>query len=405
MNTSGWLQLGLYVVVLLLLAKPLGTYMAAVYEGRAPWAQRIGGPLERLIYRGAGVDPAREMGWIEYALAMLWFNLLGALVVYGLQRLQQWLPLNPQAMAAVSPDSAFNTATSFATNTNWQGYGGESTMSYLTQMLGLAVQNFVSAATGMAVLVALIRGFARKEASGIGNFWTDLVRSTVYILLPLSIVLSLVLVSQGVPQTFDKYATATLVQPVTYDSPKNGPDGQPLKDEKGNPVTEKATATEQTIPLGPAASQIAIKQLGTNGGGFYNVNSAHPFENPTPLVELSGGVVDPADRRGALLHVRQDDRRHAPGLGAARRDDAHLRPAPRRRLHRRGRRATRCSPGSARIRSRPRPIPAATWKARKCASAWRTPRCGRLPRPRPRTDRSIRCTTRSCRSPGWSRCG
>jgi K+-transporting ATPase ATPase A chain len=189
-------------------------------------------------------------------------------------------------MAAVTPDSAFNTATSFITNTNWQGYGGESTMSYLTQMLALAVQNFVSAATGMAVLVALIRGFARKEAGGIGSFWVDLVRSTVYILLPLSIILSLVLVSQGVPQTFDKYATATLVQPVTYDSPKNGPDGQPLKDDKGNPVTEKATATEQTIPLGPAASQIAIKQLGTNGGGFYNVNSAHPFEDPTPLANF-----------------------------------------------------------------------------------------------------------------------
>jgi K+-transporting ATPase ATPase A chain len=172
---------------------------------------------------------------------------------------------------------------SFITNTNWQGYGGESTMSYLTQMLGLAVQNFVSAATGMAVLVALIRGFVRKEAKGIGNFWVDLVRSTVYVLIPLGVVLSLVLVSQGMPQTFDKYATATLTQPVTYDNPKTGPDGQPLKDEKGNPVTEKATATEQSIPLGPVASQIAIKQLGTNGGGFYNVNSAHPLENPTPL--------------------------------------------------------------------------------------------------------------------------
>jgi K+-transporting ATPase ATPase A chain len=283
MNASGWLQLGLYIVVLIALAKPLGEHMAAVYEGRTGWAQRIGGPLERVIYRGAGVDPAREMGWIEYAMAMLWFNLLGALVVYGLQRLQQWLPLNPQAMTAVSPDSAFNTAVSFATNTNWQGYAGESTMSYLTQMLGLAVQNFVSAATGMAVLVALTRGFARKEANGIGNFWTDLVRSTIYILLPLSIALAVVLVSQGVVQTFDKAATVTLVQPVTYDAPKNGPDGQPLKDDKGNPVTEKATATEQTIPLGPAASQIAIKQLGTNGGGFFNVNSAHPLENPTPL--------------------------------------------------------------------------------------------------------------------------
>jgi len=283
MNASGWSQLALYVVALLLLAKPLGAYMAAVYEGRALRAQRAGGPLERLIYRGAGVDPARDMGWAEYAMAMLWFNLAGGLFCYAVQRLQIWLPLNPQAMAAVTPDSAFNTATSFITNTNWQGYGGESTMSYLTQMLVLAVQNFVSAATGMAVLVALIRGFARKEATGIGNFWVDLVRSIVYILLPLSVILTVALVSQGVPQTFDKYAAATLVQPVTYDNPKNGPDGQPLKDDKGNPATEKATATQQTIPLGPAASQIAIKQLGTNGGGFFNVNSAHPFENPTPL--------------------------------------------------------------------------------------------------------------------------
>jgi K+-transporting ATPase ATPase A chain len=283
MTTSGWLQLALYVVVLLALARPLGAYMAAVYEGRAARAQLIGGPLERLIYRGAGVDSAREMSWIDYALAMLWFNLLGALVVYALQRLQEFLPLNPQAMAAVSPDSSFNTAVSFATNTNWQGYGGESTMSYLTQMLGLAVQNFVSAATGMAVLVALVRGFVRKEAGSIGNFWTDLVRSTLYILLPLAIALAVALASQGVVQTFDKAATVTLVQPVTYDNPKPGPDGQPLKDEKGNAVTEKATATEQTIPLGPAASQIAIKQIGTNGGGFFNVNSAHPLENPTPL--------------------------------------------------------------------------------------------------------------------------
>ncbi len=279
-------NLTIYVVVLLLLVKPLGAYMAAVYEGRATRAQRVGGWLERLIYRGAGIDPHEDMSWIRYAVAMLWFQVVGGLAVYAIQRLQQWLPLNPQAMAAVTPDSAFNTATSFITNTNWQGYGGESTMSYLTQMLALAVQNFVSASTGMAVLVALIRGFVRKEAGGIGSFWVDLVRSTVYILLPLAIILSLVLVSQGVPQTFDKYATATLVQPVTYDNPKNGPDGQPLKDDKGNPVTEKATASEQTIPLGPVASQIAIKQLGTNGGGFYNVNSAHPLENPTPLANF-----------------------------------------------------------------------------------------------------------------------
>ncbi len=283
MNTSGWLQLGLYVVVLLLLVKPLGAYMAAVYEGRATLAQRIGAPIERLIYRGAGIDPNEDMHWIRYALALLWFNLLGGLVVYALQRLQQWLPLNPQDIAAVSPDSSFNTAVSFVTNTNWQGYGGESTMSYLTQMLGLAVQNFLSAATGMAVLVALVRGFVRKEAKAIGSFWVDLVRTTVYILIPLCVVLSLALVWQGMPQTFDKYVTATLTQPVTYDNPKTGPDGQPLKDDKGNPVTEKATATEQTIPLGPVASQIAMKQLGTNGGGYYNVNSAHPLENPTPL--------------------------------------------------------------------------------------------------------------------------
>jgi potassium-transporting ATPase potassium-binding subunit len=286
MNASGWLQLGLYVVVLLFLVKPLGAYMAAVYEGQATRVQRVGGPLERLIYRGTGIDPVQDMSWVRYAAAMLWFNLLGGLVVYALQRLQQWLPFNPQDLSAISPDSSFNTATSFVSNTNWQGYGGESTMSYLTQMLGLAVQNFVSAATGMAILVALIRGFVRKEAGGIGNFWVDLTRSTVYILLPLSFVLALALVSQGVVQTFDKYATVTLIQPVTYDNPKNGPDGQPLKDEKGNPVTEKATATEQTIPLGPAASQIAIKQLGTNGGGFFNANSAHPLENPTPLANF-----------------------------------------------------------------------------------------------------------------------
>jgi K+-transporting ATPase ATPase A chain len=257
--------------------------MAAVFEGRAFRAQRFGGRLERALYRGAGVDATREMTWIDYALAMLAFNLVGALVVYAVQRLQALLPLNPQAMAAVSADSAFNTAASFATNTNWQGYSGEASLSYLTQTLGLGVQNFVSAATGIAVLVALIRGFARHQAKSVGNFWSDLVRSTVYILLPLSLVLALLLASQGVVQTFDRYATVTLVQPVTFDAPKNGPDGQPIKDDKGNAITEKATATAQTIALGPAASQIAIKQLGTNGGGFFNVNSAHPFENPTPL--------------------------------------------------------------------------------------------------------------------------
>jgi len=226
------------------------------------------------------------MHWTRYALAVLWFSLLGTLAVYALQRLQAVLPLNPANMGAVSPDSSFNTATSFATNTNWQGYGGESTMSYLTQMLALTVQNFVSAAAGMAVLVALVRGFARQSAQTIGNFWVDLTRGTLYILLPLSLVFALVLVSQGVVQTFSAYHTLPLVESVEYDNPKLDSAGQPVKDDRGNPVTEKATQKEQVIAVGPAASQIAIKQLGTNGGGFFNVNSAHPFENPTPLANF-----------------------------------------------------------------------------------------------------------------------
>ncbi len=285
MTANGYLQLAFYVVVLIALAKPLGGYMARVYEGSA-LINRVGGPFERLLYRICGIDPKREMKWTEYAVAAMAFNILGFVVVYALQRLQGVLPLNTQGMAAVSPDSSFNTAVSFITNTNWQGYGGESTMSYLTQMLGLTVQNFVSAATGMAVLVALIRGFQRASATTIGNFWTDLVRTTLYILMPLALVLAVVLVSQGVVQTFSSYPTAQLMQPVTYDNPKTDAAGQPIKDEKGNPVTEPATAKEQTIAVGPAASQIAIKQLGTNGGGFFNVNSAHPFENPTALANF-----------------------------------------------------------------------------------------------------------------------
>jgi potassium-transporting ATPase potassium-binding subunit len=282
-TTNDTLQVVLYVVVLLGLVKPLGAYMARVYEGRPFGLDRALGRLERLIYRAAGVRPDEEMGWKTYAAAMLAFNLAGLLAVYALQRLQGILPLNPQGLGAVSPDSAFNTAVSFATNTNWQGYGGETTMSYLTQMLGLTVQNFVSAAVGMAVVVALIRGFARRSAGTIGNFWVDLTRTTLYILLPLSFGLALVLVSQGVVQTFSPYAKVTVVQPSQYDQPVTDKDGKPVLDDKGQPGTQKATLTEQVIAVGPAASQIAIKQLGTNGGGFFNVNSAHPFENPTPL--------------------------------------------------------------------------------------------------------------------------
>jgi potassium-transporting ATPase potassium-binding subunit len=226
------------------------------------------------------------MGWKGYTLAMLAFNVLGVLAVYVIQRAQGILPLNPQGMAAVSADSSFNTAVSFATNTNWQGYGGESTMSYLTQTLALTTQNFVSAASGMATLVALIRGFARRSAETIGNFWVDLTRTTLYILLPLSVILALALVSQGVVQTFGVYPKATVVQPSEYDEPVTDKDGKPVLDAKGQPTTKKSRLTEQVIAVGPAASQIAIKQLGTNGGGFFNVNSAHPFENSTPLANF-----------------------------------------------------------------------------------------------------------------------
>ncbi|MBF0152987.1 MAG: potassium-transporting ATPase subunit KdpA [Magnetococcales bacterium] len=283
MTINGYLQIFLYMAILLLLAWPLGLAMAHLYGEKVPALLRWFFPVERGLYRLCGIRHEEDMPWTRYAFAVLTFNFLGALAVYALQRLQVWLPLNPQAMASVSPDSSFNTAVSFATNTNWQGYGGESTLSYLTQMLGLTVQNFASAATGMAVLAALMRGFSRKEAAGIGNFWVDMVRSTLYVLLPLSLVLALLLVGQGVVQTFSPYQTARLVQAVEYDQPVNGPDGQPRKDAQGQPVTEKKIMQEQSIALGPVASQVAIKQLGTNGGGFFNVNSAHPLENPTPL--------------------------------------------------------------------------------------------------------------------------
>ncbi|QFY43822.1 potassium-transporting ATPase subunit KdpA [Candidatus Methylospira mobilis] len=297
MTGNALIQISVYIFALLLLAKPLGSYMARIYEGKFGAFTRILTPIENLIYRASGVDPAQGMRWTQYALAMLAFNLLGLLAVYALQRLQLLLPLNPQGLPAVTPDSAFNTAISFATNTNWQGYGGEATMSYLTQMLGLTVQNFVSAASGMAVLVALIRGFNQKNTSTLGNFWVDMTRSTLYILLPLSFILALVLVGQGVVQTFKPYQTVPLVESYTYDQAKLGDDGLALKDANGEPVTEKQTATEQTIAVGPAASQVAIKQLGTNGGGFFNVNSAHPLENPTPLsnfLELLSILLIPA---------------------------------------------------------------------------------------------------------------
>ena len=275
MTAAGFLQIVLYVVVLVALVRPLGGFMARVYQGERTWLSPAIEPLERLVYRVAGIDPAGEQEWKRYTLSLLVFNLAGLVVVYLIQRLQGGLPLNPQGFGAVTADSAFNTAVSFATNTNWQGYGGETTMSYLTQMLGLGVQNFVSAASGMAVLVALIRGFVRRETTIIGNFWVDLTRGTLYILLPLSTLLALALVSQGVVQSLAPHRQVSLVEPLTIQ--------EPVTDAAGQPALRDDQVTEQKLPLGPAASQVAIKQLGTNGGGFFNVNSAHPFENPTPL--------------------------------------------------------------------------------------------------------------------------
>lgn len=277
MNLNSLFQIVFYLVVLLLLAKPLGSFMARVYEGEHTFLDRVLGPVERFIYRLSGVKADEDMNWKTYAIAVMVFNIFGLLAVYAVQRLQAVLPLNLQGLGAITPDSSWNTAVSFASNTNWQGYGGEVTMSYFSQMLALTVQNFVSAATGMAVLVALIRGFIRHTSKGIGNFWVDLTRSTLYILLPLSIVLALALVSQGVVQTFSEYKTVAMLQPTI--------------DANGN------TVTEQVLAVGPAASQIAIKQLGTNGGGFFNVNSAHPFENSTPFsnfLEMLSILVIPA---------------------------------------------------------------------------------------------------------------
>ncbi len=283
MTANGLLQIGLYLVVLVALVRPLGGYMAKVYEGGPNMLSRVLGPAERLVYRLMGVNPDEEMSWKTYAVACILFKFSFFVVLFFALRFQDLLPLNPQNFSGVAPDLAFNTAVSFITNTNWQAYGGESTMSYLTQMSGLAVQNFVSAAQGMAVLVALIRGFTRKTVGTIGNFWVDVTRSTLYILLPLSLILAILLVSQGVVQTFKPYQNVPLLQPISYDNPKMNAEGKPLLNAEGRPVTEPAQATEQTLPLGPAASQIAIKQLGTNGGGFYNANSAHPYENPTPF--------------------------------------------------------------------------------------------------------------------------
>ncbi|HWY95430.1 MAG TPA: potassium-transporting ATPase subunit KdpA [Steroidobacteraceae bacterium] len=284
MSTQAWSTLLLFLGVLAALSYPLAIYLTRIADP-APIGGIVG-KLERIIYRAAGVDAAQDMPWTRYAMALLLFNAFGVAVVYLTQRLQVWLPLNPQALANVTPDSAFDTAVSFVTNTNWQGYSGESTMSYFTQMAALAVQNFLSAATGIAVAFALIRGFARRSAQGIGNFWVDLTRSTLYILLPLSLALAVIFMGQGVIQNFDTYKDVNTLESLTYSQPKLDAGGLPLKDDKGNAVTETLTTHTQSLAMGPVASQEAIKMLGTNGGGFFNANSAHPFENPTPLTNF-----------------------------------------------------------------------------------------------------------------------
>lgn len=286
MTTQSFVLLAVFMVVLFTLAYPLGILLTRVGDGgRVPGMGWLA-PIEKLFYRIAGVKTGNGQDWKSYALALLAFNALGTLFVYAVQRLQLWLPLNPQAMANVSPDSSFNTAVSFVANTNWQGYSGEQTMSYLTQMLALTGQNFFSAATGMAVAYALVRGFSARSVQSIGNFWVDMTRSTLYVLLPLSVIFSVFLMGQGVIQNFSGYKDVSLVDPVTYSQPKNDAQGKPMVDAKGQPVLETLTTTTQTIAMGPVASQEAIKMLGTNGGGFFNANSAHPYENPTALTNF-----------------------------------------------------------------------------------------------------------------------
>jgi K+-transporting ATPase ATPase A chain len=296
MNTNTILQSVLFVVVLLACAVPVSRYITRVMDGTSR-VVRIGGPLERLLYRIAGVDPDSEMGWKHYAVAAVAFNVLGTLFLYLLLRVQNFLPGNPQQFSAMTVDSAFNTAVSFVTNTNWQDYTPEQSASYLIQMLGLTVQNFLSAATGIVVVIALIRGFARHTAKTIGNFWVDLTRCTLYILVPMAAIIAALLMSQGVIQNFKAYEDVPVLQTTTYSAPKTDAQGNPVKDAKGNPVMVDTQVTKQSIAMGPVASQEAIKMLGTNGGGFFNANSAHPYENPTPFsnfVQILAMLVIPA---------------------------------------------------------------------------------------------------------------
>ncbi len=284
MRSVDWLQLGVFVLALALITKPMGLYLIRVLDANGrTWLDPLLKPLERFTYRLTGVRPDREQDWKEYAFSMLLFSLASCLFTYGILRLQHLLPLNPQGFGPMSPDLAFNTATSFTTNTNWQSYSGESTLSYLSQMVALVIHNFTSAAVGIAIAAALVRGIARSTARTLGNFWVDLVRTTYYLLVPLCVVLALFLVSQGMIQNFKPYTKARLLEPLKVHVEKKNDKGETIKGPDGKPVLEEQIVAEQVIPQGPMASQVAIKMLGTNGGGYTNANAAHPFENPTPL--------------------------------------------------------------------------------------------------------------------------
>jgi K+-transporting ATPase ATPase A chain len=284
MDIFGWIQLALYVFILVLLTRPVGLYLVRVLDAEGKtFLDLFLKPVEKLLYRMLGLDPKKEQSWKQYAVSMLLFSLVGLLFTYTILRLQHLLPLNPQGLGPVSPDLAFNTAVSFTTNTNWQNYGGESTLSYFSQMVGLVFHNFVSAAAGISIAAALVRGIARHTAKTIGNFWVDLVRINLYLLLPICLVYALLLISQGVIQNFKPYEKARLIEPATVQVVKKDATGQEIRDARGNPVMEEQRVEIQTIPQGPMASQVAIKMLGTNGGGFLNANASHPYENPTPL--------------------------------------------------------------------------------------------------------------------------
>ena len=284
MRSIDWLQLGLFVAILALITKPMGLFLGQVLDPKGrTWFDPVFKPLEKITYRLMGVNAEREQDWKQYAIAMLLFSAVSCIFTYAILRLQNHLPLNPQGFGALSPDLAFNTAVSFTTNTNWQSYTGEATMSYLSQMVALVIHNFGSAATGIALAAALVRGIARHSVATLGNFWVDLIRTTYYLLLPLCVVFALVLVSQGIIQNFNPYTKAKLLEPMTISVAEIDANGKPVLDKAGNPVMQNQIVTDQTIVQGPVASQIAIKMLGTNGGGYVNANAAHPFENPTPL--------------------------------------------------------------------------------------------------------------------------